>query len=42
MQFLIGLIIGIVVYIGAYFIITSVKKKRANKDVDIKNDTKGD
>lgn len=28
MQFIVGLIIGIVIYIGAYFIITAIKKKK--------------
>lgn len=35
MQFLIGLILGIVIYIGAYFIIKAIKrKKNKNKEND--------
>lgn len=36
MQFLIGLLIGVALYIGAYFLITAIKKKK-NKNI---SDTK--
>lgn len=41
-QFIIGLLIGIAVYIGAYFLITGIKKKRAKKHIDIDSESKGD
>ena len=36
-QFVIGVLIGIVVYIGLYFLITGIKKKKAKKNIDINN-----
>ncbi len=33
-QFIIGLLIGVVVYIVAYFIITAIKKKKGIKKDD--------
>lgn len=44
-QFFIGLLIGIAVYIGAYFLITGIKKrkqKKAPNTDDNKTSTKGD
>lgn len=44
-QFFIGLLIGVVVYIGAYFLITSIKKRKQKKTPNADNNktsTKGD